>query len=239
METAEHGAAWDRDSFVAAVASNLEAGRFTLVVAVDEITAELQRIIEYLSNHTVGDVAVVALELGYVADGDCQILVPQIYGAELAERNGAAAKLRRQWDEATFIAALPIDSPSVGVVRALIAWAAEQHIRVVGTTSISAGLSWHLDAFGAVYPLFTADLRQEQLWLNFGTLKSRPVLKDDTRRAALVAALDAHFPIPSDRADKYPTIPLIDLADPQALHTFTEVWGGVVRDVREAQAAAR
>jgi hypothetical protein len=238
-ETAEHGIDWDRDGFVAAVAGNLEAGRLTLVVAVDEITAELRRIIEYLSLHTVGDVAVVALELGYVADGDCQIIVPQTYGVELAERKSTSAKPRRQWDETTFLAALPFDSPSVGVVRALIAWAAEQHVRVVGTTSAAPGLAWHLDAFGAVYPLFTADARLEQLMLYFGTLKNRPVLKDDERRAVLVAALDARFPIPPDRADKYPTIPLVDLADPQALHLFTEVWGGVVRDIREAQAGGR
>ncbi len=238
-ETAEHGVDWDRDGFVAAVAGNLEAGRFTLVVAVDEITAELRRIIEYLSVHTVGDVAVVALELGYVADGDCQILVPQTYGVELAERKSTSAKPRHQWDETEFFAALPVDSPSAGAVRALIVWAAEQSVRVVGTTSVSPMLAWQLDAFGTFYPLFTADVRQEQLWLNFGSLKNRPVLNDDARRAALVAALDARFPIPPGRTDKYPTIPLADLADPQALHLFTDVWGGVVRDIRAAQAGGR
>jgi hypothetical protein len=238
-QAAEHGVDWDRDGFVAAVAGNLEAGRFTLVVAVDEITAELRRIIEYLSVHTVGDVAVVALELGYVADGDCQIIVPQTYGVELAERKSTSAKPGRQWDETTLFAALPVDSPTVGVVRALIAWAAEQHVRVVGMTSVSPALAWHLDAFGTFYPLFTADARTGQLWLNFGTLKNRPVLKDDERRAALVAALDAHFPIPPGRVDKYPSIPLVDLADTEALHLFTEVWGGVVRDIREAQAGGR
>jgi hypothetical protein len=235
-QAAEHGVDWDRDGFLAAVASNLEAGRSTLVVAVDEITAELRRIIEYLSVHTVGDVAVVALELGYVADGDCQILVPQTYGVELAERKSPSARPRRPWDETTFFAALPVDSPSVGVVRALIAWASEQHLKVVGTTTVSPGLAWRLDVFGTSYLFFTADARTGQLWLNFGTLKNRPVLNDDERRAALVAALDAHFPIPPGRADKYPSIPLVDLADPQALKWFTDAWGGVVRDIREAQA---
>jgi hypothetical protein len=235
-QAAEHGVDWDRDGFVAAVASNLEAGRFTLVVAVDEITAELRRIIEYLSVHTVGDVAVVALELGYVADGDCQILVPQTYGVELAERKSTSARPRRPWDETTFFAALPVDSSSVAVVRALIAWASEQHLKVVGTTTVSPGLSWRLDAFGTSYLFFTADVRLEQLMLYFGTLRNRPVLKDDARRAALVAALDAIFPIPPERADKYPTIPLAHLADPQTLHLFTEAWGGVVRDIRDAEA---
>jgi len=69
-EAAQHGFAWDRDGFAMAVASNLNDGRFTLVEAVDEITAELRRIIEYLSAHTLGDLDVVALELGYVAEGD-------------------------------------------------------------------------------------------------------------------------------------------------------------------------
>jgi hypothetical protein len=238
-EAAQHGFAWDRDGFATAVEGNLNEGRFTLVVAVDEITAELKRIIEYLSAHTVGEVDVVALELGYVAEGDWQIIVPQTYGVELAERKNTTAKPQRKWDETTFFAALPLDSPSVGVVHALIAWAAEQQVRVVGMTSVSPALAWHLDAFGTFYPLFTADARMEQLWLNFGTLKNRPVLRDEDRRAALVAALGARFPIRPDRADKYPSIPLVDLADPQALHLFLEAWGGVVRDIREAQAGGR
>ena len=68
----EQGLDFERESFVAAVADNLEDGRFTLLVAVDEITEELQRIIEYLSAHTVADVRVAALELGYVAEGDVE-----------------------------------------------------------------------------------------------------------------------------------------------------------------------
>ena len=122
-QAAEHGSAWDRDGFVSAVASNLEAGRFTLVVAVDEITAELRRIIEYLSLHTVGDVAVVALELGYVADGDCQIIVPQTYGVELAERKSSSTR-PRNWTLDEFRAATSAQggTDATAVLEAGLVW---------------------------------------------------------------------------------------------------------------------
>jgi hypothetical protein len=238
-EAVQHGFAWDRDGFATAVAGNLNEGRFTLVVAVDEITAELRRIIEYLSAHTVGEVDVVALELGYVAEGDWQIIVPQAYGVELAERKSAVAKPQHKWDEASFLAALPADSPSVGITSALFEWAAKHHIRVASTTAASPVLAWHLDAFGTFYPLFTADVRLQQLMLYFGTLKNRRVLDDPARRAALVAALDVRFPIASDRADKYPTIPMSSLASADAFEAFTSAWEDAIEDIRQAEAVER
>jgi hypothetical protein len=235
-EATEHEQTFERESFVAAVAGNLQAGRFTLVVAVDEITAELQRIIEYLSAHTVGDVDVEALELGYVAEGDLEILVPQAYGLELAERKAATSRTSHQWDEGTFVAALPDDPSVTNTVRALLDWAADRRLRVVGTTTVSPGLAWHLDARGSDYTLFTADARTAGLALYFGSLKNKPVLDDPSRRAALVAALSAHFRIPPERVDKYPTVPLADLADDVALLAFTAAWDDVIEDVRAADA---
>lgn len=91
----ERSLSFEREPFVAAVTDNLEDGRFTLLVAVDEITDELQRIVEYLSAHTVADMRVAALELGYVAEGDLEVLVPQVFGlrARRAEGNIASGSM--------------------------------------------------------------------------------------------------------------------------------------------------
>ena len=55
---------WDEKAFRTSVAANLAAGRFRLVIAVDQITDELSRIVRYLNEHTTPEVQILALELG-------------------------------------------------------------------------------------------------------------------------------------------------------------------------------
>jgi len=76
--------AWDAEAFRANVGRNLKDGRFRLVIAVDSITDELRRTIEYLNEHTIAEVEVAALEIVYVADGGVEMVVPKTYGLELA-----------------------------------------------------------------------------------------------------------------------------------------------------------
>jgi hypothetical protein len=102
---AREGEDFDEEQFRRTVSANLAAGRFRLVIAVDAITDELKRIVEYLNDHTVADVEVLALELGYAADGDVELLIPAVYGQEAVHRNTAQAS-RRRWDEQAFRQAL-------------------------------------------------------------------------------------------------------------------------------------
>jgi hypothetical protein len=101
----EAGGDFDEEQFRRTVSANLAAGRFRLVIAVDAITDELKRIVEYLNDHTVADVEVLALELGYAADGDVELLIPAVYGQEAVHRKAAKASGRR-WDEQAFRQAL-------------------------------------------------------------------------------------------------------------------------------------
>jgi len=98
-------ASFERGTFRAAVEENLRAGRFTLVVAVDSITEALERSILYLSEHTGSDARVIAMELGYVAHGDVEVLVPRTFGLEVAERRPTSPP-SQGWDMASFDAAL-------------------------------------------------------------------------------------------------------------------------------------
>jgi len=69
----------------------LEEGRFRLLVAVDTITDELRRSVEYINRHTVPEVQLLALQLQYRRDGDVEILLPTIYGQETAQKKAAGA----------------------------------------------------------------------------------------------------------------------------------------------------
>jgi hypothetical protein len=81
------GEGFDREAFGQRVAENLGAGRFRLVVVVDRISDALRETILYLNDHL--DRAVLALELAYLRDGDVEMLLPRVFGAESAERKRA------------------------------------------------------------------------------------------------------------------------------------------------------
>jgi hypothetical protein len=76
---------WDEEGFRQAVAANLEEGALRLVIAVDEITDELKRIVTFLNRHTTAEVELLAIELRRMADHGVEVLVPETYGEESAK----------------------------------------------------------------------------------------------------------------------------------------------------------
>lgn len=101
---------WDEEAFREAVAASLAAGRFHLVIAVDEITEELKGIIRYLNARTGSDLLLVALELRYIADDGFEILIPAVYGQESVDQK-VAASARHRWDEQSLLDALEAICP--------------------------------------------------------------------------------------------------------------------------------
>lgn len=68
--------------------SNLFAGRFRLILAVDAISDDLRRLVEYLNAHTLESVQVLAMELSIAHAGNVDVLIPTVYGIELVESVG-------------------------------------------------------------------------------------------------------------------------------------------------------
>jgi hypothetical protein len=107
-------ASWELDSFREAVASNLKAGRFGLLIAVDEMTDELKRTVEFLNSHTVTSLRIAVLELKIVEDSGLQILMTGIYG-EGSVTPGAATSGRRRTTETSLFEALAGDCSPQGL----------------------------------------------------------------------------------------------------------------------------
>lgn len=84
----------------ATVAGNLAEGRFRIVLAVDAINAPLKRMIEYLNAMSGPATSVIAVEYSRLRQGSVEILMPQVYGQELAETKSAAVSGGdlTQWD---------------------------------------------------------------------------------------------------------------------------------------------
>ena len=211
---------WDDEAFRAAVNNNLAAGSFRLVIAVDAITDELKGIVEYLNTHTTSEVEMLAFELGYVADGDVEILLPRTHGQESARLKGAElGRARRFWSVEQVYAALDeLCTPrGVTAVRRL----AEDLLARGGKLQPGQGayptmsgyttLNGDLRALWAVYA-DPAGASAPRVSLNFGSWRQS---LDDTALESVAGSFAQHDGLAALAAaarakgfDTYPTIPI-------------------------------
>lgn len=83
-----------------AVARNLDEGAFRLVLAVDGINEPLKRMVEYLNSQAALGASVVAVSYTRYQHGALEMLMPQLYGQELAESKAVRAESGKVlWDE--------------------------------------------------------------------------------------------------------------------------------------------
>ena len=121
----EAGIDFNPDEFGRSLSANLSAARFRLCIAVDEITDELKGIVELVNTQTRAGFELFLLELGFVADGELSILVPQAYGLESAQIKKTSGDRSQQWTIPEVFDALgELSSPEgVEAVRKLMDWA--------------------------------------------------------------------------------------------------------------------
>jgi hypothetical protein len=122
--------AWDEGSFRANLARTLLEGRFRLVIAVD------------LNEHTIGEVEIVALEIGYLSDEGVEIVLPKTYGTEAVRAKAAG---RAPIGEPELFNALgnTCSAEGVAAIRALFDWVVPH----------GGSFAW---GYGDVYPSTTA-----------------------------------------------------------------------------------
>lgn len=60
------------------------------MLAVDEINPELKRMVEYLNAMSGPETSVIAVEYTRLFSNDVEVLMPRVYGQELAEAKVAA-----------------------------------------------------------------------------------------------------------------------------------------------------
>jgi hypothetical protein len=175
----DEGSAWDAETFRSTVAANLAAGRMGLLIAVDGITEELKRIVEFINLHTTPDLRVMALELSLVKDGDMEILLPTVFGEEGLRIKPSPSKPSK-WDEASFFAALDSACSEQGAQAFRKIY---QHAVVKG-----AGFYWGEGSMPSVSAFYMVDGENISVWssylyrnaratfdVNFGYIVSRGI----------------------------------------------------------------
>ncbi len=80
---------WDENAFRSAVAENLAAGRFQLILAVDVVSDEVRQVVAYLNAGARPGLASVALGLRYHAEEGVEVLIPSVFRADGGREEGA------------------------------------------------------------------------------------------------------------------------------------------------------
>jgi len=229
---------WDSGEFRQRVSHNLIAGRFRLIIAVDRITEELKRSVEYINLHSSGGLELLAFELGYVADEGVEILIPQLHGEESSRIQGGT------------------QSTGSGSV-----WSVDDVFETIATTSteeeaeaarriakVATRRGGRLRTGRGQYPTLSGDIPFEagtralfaiyadpsgptapRISINFGSLRS--ILTTEELESLLTAleSIDSLArPLAGVRSAEfniYPAIPMSTLANPAVLDSFLEALG--------------
>jgi hypothetical protein len=185
---------FDQVEFRARVADNLAEGAFRLVFAVDEITEDLKRAVEYLNAHTTTALEVIVLEFRYSRVDGLEILLPNSFGEEAARRKHSARTTTHRWTESSFFDAVEEQcSPEeLRLLRRLIDWASPRVSSFYWGEGSKPSCTFVFDApEGAIQPCrIVVASAGVQVRVRFDLARKRP-------RAALEALLDRLGELPA------------------------------------------
>ena len=174
------------DAYWQAVKTNLAAARIRLIFVADVIPASLLRIVEFLNAHT-DPIEILAVEIRQYQDAEGRrMLVPRVFGqtAESVDRK-SVTRTKRQWDEASFRAALKgkdYEKAATKVVDRFLAWAKEHDYVIwygLGMRDGSLQIGTYVGDVGYVaFVLYTSGYLETQ----FQYLTRRPPFDDLAKR---------------------------------------------------------
>lgn len=222
----EATASLSEPTFKAGLEATLASGHFRLVLAVDEITDELKKIVEYLNRHLADSISLMALELGYLSIGGTEILVPATYGAEVADRNTPTAN-KRSTEEAVRAALQQLpEAPPRETVEALWAHAEQHGAAFKGGTGIAPSAGFYYAVAGkrpSVWSLYVKEAGPV-VTVNLGSIAGASMERAEQvlQKLRSSEALSQRLEEGQDALTKYPSFDLADLhaQDPSSLHVL-------------------
>ena len=165
---------WDAEVFREAIENTLQTGSFRLVVAVDEVTSELRRIVEYVNATGPAAFSIHALEMHYFEREGTELLVPQMLGVA-PKRPPTPPTGRKKWDRGRFFEAVEesVAGEVVEVVRWLYELAEKEADDIFwGTGKTYGSFTFHLHHDGLTLSVYTVTT-EGKIVCNFGYLKDR------------------------------------------------------------------
>lgn len=225
------------EQFWEQVKTNLQAGRIRMMFVADQISPELERIIEFL-NQQMDPAEVLGLELRQYQGAGLQTLVPRWVGqtASATARKAASPARAESWTREELLEAVRYrqDEAAATIVSDLLAWGQQRGLAIRGERSSLPSFSLLLPGESAYVFNVTVYSSGARLYLSYVAARRRGIgeaeLAAVTDRLAEVAGTRA---APVSNKD-YPGI-LIDgrLGTPPASTGLTEVLDRFLKLIRD------
>jgi hypothetical protein len=236
------GLSEDVEEFWQRVKTNLQAGKIRMIFVADQIPPELKTIVEFL-NEQMDPAEVIALEVRQYVGEEHKTLVPHIIGqTSKAIVKKSTASEKRQWDEQTYFEEIEQrQGPEVAsIARRLLEWgnATSDHIWWgTGKTLGSFGPVVNATIDGTFYWYILIFVRTNGLVeIEFEVIRRRPPFESPKIRAELLRRIKEAIGInlPDDAINKYPTIDLHKLIDPEVFQKFIGALDWALQKIKAA-----
>jgi hypothetical protein len=204
---------WNEEQFRSNLSENLESGRFTLVIAVDQITEELKRVVPYINTHTQDDTRFLALELGIVRDGDVEVVLPSVFGLESAGEKRSVD--RKNWTPADYFQRLgEYGEAADQFVRAVSDYCEKNGAIVSGGAGLTPSLNVRVPVGASQSALWRSAFYNAgpSFELNFGSLRDIVPLGTLSECANVMRSIDgvsAKYTSLAPDFRGYPAIPVV------------------------------
>lgn len=208
---------WDEDNFRKGVEDSLEKGKFSLIIAVDEINEELKRTIQYLNECGSPAYSIYALEMRRFKQDDIEIMIPHLY-PEL--KVALQPPPSWSWEKFRQVIEKDLEPAVVDAIEQLYDWAEnEELIKIVfGRGKIGSMLFYLRSVSPSVFSITT----NGKLWLNYGWL-SRVVDENIMREFHKLHGIKV-----SDDFSRFPSIKVTDafVSKPEMVEKFKKavIW---------------
>lgn len=230
------GEPWSDEEFRQKISQTLTNGDFRLIIAVDTLSDELRRIVEFVNSRGENAATIHVLEMRQYETPELQMLVPELFGSRPTPTDTPRG---RQWDEPSFFQQMATQrsDDETEVVRELLKWAKSNMSRIWwGKGAKYGSFAPVLDRNGnsytviAVYVGFTRGYVEMQ----FCKMQTKPPFNDVAKRVELLRRLNEveGVSLPEDSINKYPSVYLSTLTNKRSLRQFIDVLNWFVQEVK-------
>lgn len=229
---------WDEEAFRANIKAALETGNFILMIVVDEIREELERIVRFINDAGKPAFSFAALEMRRFHHDRVEMLVPHVF---CASRKPAvtAANGKKQWDEPSFLSKMAEQKPDcLEPTKKILAWVygCNEPVHISwGKGTVTAAFVPVLTHAGRNHPLF-AVYTYGTIEIYFYWYKYHAPFDSEEKRIELLKKLNQikGVDISQEGIHRRPNIPLAVFNDPQALHDLLQAFEWLIREIKEA-----
>ena len=226
----------DYEQFWQTVKTNLQAGKVRMIFVADQIPAELQRIVEFLSRQ-LDPAEVFAIEVKKFSGNDLNALVPRVVGKTASSPNPPSVK----WNAQTIANELLTRNgqTEAGVFSKILEWVNARSLKpTYGKGKIDGSFYAILVHDGQTHWTFTV-WTDGTVAVQFGDMLDQPPFDSEKQRLELLRRLNAipGITIEKEKITKYPSFPLSTLARPESLAQFLDTFDWYVLQVRSASAS--